>query len=264
MTEFNQHIMASWQQTVSEAYVGDCEQVFYDEKVADLFGFNALQVGGALNYLHQSRVAYRFIATSVNSKYQHDIQYQLVCEDDFLPFPEMSIDVLLLPRRLEFSPRPHQTLREAFRVLVPDGYVLITGFNPLSLWGLKGLIKRLLTRQSLLHYPWHGRLIRLARLKDWMSVLGFEIQACGFLAHAPPVNSPKWLVRFKWLERLTAKYLSALGGMYYIVAKKRVVGLTPIKPKWQAQKLTSVLAGQKNKNMPSQKNSPNENVKTHE
>jgi SAM-dependent methyltransferase len=236
----------AWSQTVIGRYVNACEQNLYDDVVVDLFGFNALQMGGYADFLQQSRVANRFKASQLPCNTSSEILHHLYCDDDFLPFAEMSIDVLLLPRRLEFSVRPHQTLREAFRVLVPDGYVIITGFNPVSAWGLKTFFKRFCTEKA---YPWNGRMIRLTRLKDWLSVLGFEVQDCGYLAHVPPFERASWHLRFKWMDKVVAKYLNALGGVYYVVAKKRVVELLPIRPKWQAQGLKAVLVGQKNKNI---------------
>ncbi len=41
----------------------------------------------------------------------------------------------MLPHVLEFAAEPHRILREVERVLVPEGQVVIAGFNPLSLWG---------------------------------------------------------------------------------------------------------------------------------
>ena len=54
-----------------------------------------------------------------------------------LPFATHSIDLVVMPHILEFAEDPHQVLREVERVLVPEGHVVITGFNPASLWGLR-------------------------------------------------------------------------------------------------------------------------------
>jgi SAM-dependent methyltransferase len=127
-----------WFETSIGHYVQDKEQVLYDQAVFDLFGFKALQMGATqLALLRNSRIPNRFVAASHQAS-----NGQIYCEDDFLPFPEMSLDLLLLPHRLEFSPRPHQTLREATRVLMPEGHLIITGFNPMSIWGIKSLVKK--------------------------------------------------------------------------------------------------------------------------
>ena len=54
-----------------------------------------------------------------------------------LPFDAQSIDLILLPHALEFIDNPHEVLREVDRVLRPEGRVLILGFNPWSLFGLR-------------------------------------------------------------------------------------------------------------------------------
>ena len=69
----------------------------------------------------------------------------LYCDFDALPFPQHSVDLVVLPHSLELARDPHQTLREVERVLVPEGRVVIAGFNPASLWGMRqraGRIKR--------------------------------------------------------------------------------------------------------------------------
>jgi hypothetical protein len=44
---------------------------------------------------------------------------------------------VVLPHALELARDPHHALREVERVLVPEGRVVISGFNPASLWGLR-------------------------------------------------------------------------------------------------------------------------------
>lgn len=61
----------------------------------------------------------------------------VVCDLRELPFAANSIDLAVLPQRHEFHDNPHQILREVERILIPDGQLVITGFNPLSLWGLR-------------------------------------------------------------------------------------------------------------------------------
>jgi ubiquinone/menaquinone biosynthesis C-methylase UbiE len=58
-----------------------------------------------------------------------------VCDLRELPFAANSIDLAVMPHVLESHDNPHQILREVERILIPDGQLVITGFNPLSLWG---------------------------------------------------------------------------------------------------------------------------------
>ena len=239
---------SAWQNSVCGRYIGHVEQDLHDKAVVNIFGFNALQMGAEhLDLLMQSRIAnrYKLVSTKLTSVGKwlppQSSQQTVFCDDDFLPFSEMSVDVLLLPHRLEFSTRPHQTLREAERVLMPEGHLLITGFNPMSLWGIKAMRMRLTKKKSAVDYPWSGRFIGLTRLKEWLSLLGFEVVSQQVAAFVPPLESVAWHRRLSFFDRFACKYLNAFGGVYFIVAKKRVVGMTPIKPDWKKNAVKSRL-----------------------
>jgi len=246
-----------WFNSVPGQYLQTREQAVFDEAVFDLFGFNALQMGMAqIHLLENSRIPHRFVASEDSSQ-----QANLYCADDFLPLADMSLDVLLLPHRLEFSDLPHQTLREAARVIMPEGHLLITGFNPWSVWGLKSYLKKLIqllkvkknnstetlfNKNSWQDYPWHARMIRLSRLKDWLALLNFEVVSVEKLCHAPPFSHEHWLKKCSWLENVILRHLRRVGldrfgGVYFIVAKKRVPGMTPLKPKWKKSLLSAAL-----------------------
>lgn len=245
-----------WSESVLGEYVKTQEHALYNTAVFDLFGLHAVQMGCAKeNLLENSRIPNRHIA----SDYETPLS-DLRCDDDFLPFAENSMDLLLLPHRLEFSERPHQTLREADRVMMPDGHVIISGFNPWSSWGLKFVFKKILHRYFFKRhdwypediYPWHAQLISLRRLKDWLALLGFEVISVKKACHVPPFNSEKLHRRFTWIDRLCQNTLSRVGcnqfgGVYFVVAKKRVPGVTPLKPKWKAAHLAEGLIPRPNR-----------------
>jgi len=129
----------AWLSTALGRYLQMQEQFLYDQAVVDLFGFNALQMGSLqMDLLRNSRVTHRFKSADC---YDSKQQPNLLCADDFLPIADTSLDLLLLPHRLEFSERPHQTLREAERVMIPEGHLLISGFNPFGWWGLCHFLK---------------------------------------------------------------------------------------------------------------------------
>ncbi|MDP1659999.1 MAG: methyltransferase domain-containing protein, partial [Methylotenera sp.] len=226
------------------------EQALYDQAVFDLFGFNALQMGCAqMDLLRNSRIPNRFVATEFATS---TAQNHLSCSDDFLPFSEMSLDLLLLPHRLEFSERPHQTLREAARVMMPEGHLLISGFNHLSLWGATAGFKKVFSNKAI--YPWNGKFIGLTRLKDWLALLGFEVLSVEMCCHIPPCEQPSWHQRFSFMDKVSGRRCAMLGGVYFIVAKKRVVGMTPIKPHWKLSPLTPPLIVSPTRSKPSQNN----------
>ncbi len=227
-----------------ETTLGQCllryEQPVYDKAVGDVFGFYAVQVGlPQIDCLKNSRIP-NVIKASEKTGRVH-------CESDYLPFAENSVDLLCMPHALEFSHNPHQTLREAARVLLPEGYVIITGFNPFSFWG----VKKLITKRQ--HYPWTGQFFSLLRIKDWLALLGLEFVEAQFFCHELPINNEKWLKRFSFVAKLGAKWWPMMGGQYVIVARKRVVNITLLKPKWKRKLLRSGLAVSGQKKMKQQK-----------
>lgn len=151
--------------------------------------------------------------------------------NEALPFKCHSLDLLLLNHVLEFSADPHQALREVERVLVADGTLIVSNFNPWSLWGLRCL----LSWQD--QPPWQGKFFRQTRIKDWLALLNFEIIATKRLLFSPPISSSKWLARFSFLERWGKRLWPFWSGATILVATKRTIPLTPITNRWQARKL---------------------------
>lgn len=245
----NQQQLQAWLSSTAGQYLQTKEQVLYDQAVVDLFGFNALQMGCAqLELLRNSRIPNRFVASEYATE---TAKIQINCSDDFLPFADMSIDLLLLPHRLEFSERPHQTLREAARVMMPEGHLVISGFNRLSLWGVTAGFKKVVFKN--VSYPWSGKFIGITRLKDWLSLLGFEVISVEMCCHIPPFEQPSWHKRFAIFDKVSSRRCAMLGGVYFIVAKKRVVGMTPIKPNWKLTPLKSPLIPSPTQTKPAQK-----------
>lgn len=201
----------------------------FDSAVSNVFGFNAVQLGMLeLDLLRNCRMPFSFRA-GVR-------QGAVNCQSTQLPFQTSSIDLLLLPHVLEFSDDPHQTLREAERVLVPEGHIIISGFNPLSAWGLKWA----LTRTN--DYPWRGTFLSLLRIKDWLALLGFEIVAVPMSCYALPFANPSWLNRCQFMDKTGSRWWPMMGGVYFIVAKKKVLGMRVIRPDWKKNRLKNLVS----------------------
>lgn len=213
---------ADWLDTPQGRYVLEWERSKHDQLVADIFGFNALQLGlPGLDYLRANRMPFQFRCDDRggNAEVRSDLHH--------LPFAANSLDLIVLPHVLEFDDNPHQVLREVERVLVPEGSVVVTGFNPFSLWGAK----RKLSRRKELP-PWRGRYISVSRLKDWFALLGLEPHAGAFGCYAPAVTQEKWLRRFQFLDLAGDRWWPIAGAVYVIQAVKRVHGMRLITPKW--------------------------------
>ncbi len=218
--------LIQWQDTPQGRYILDWEQTKMDAAVADVFGFNALQLGlPQQDYLRSNRIPMRSILGNTPGT-------QLHCDFTQLPIASQSVDLVVLPHVLEFYPDPHQILREVERVLIPEGQLFILGFNPLSLWGL---------RQQLPgcpgDFPWNGQYLSILRLKDWLKLLNFELDRGAFGAYAPPCKTQKWLHRWRFMELAGDRWWGFAGSVYMIRAIKRVHGMRLITPNWRTRKL---------------------------
>jgi len=209
-----------WLATPPGRYVLAREQSYFDNAVADIFGYHALQLGmEELDLLHASRIPLRVrVGRGPGAGLQADFRD--------LPIESNSIDLMVLPHTLEFSDHPHQIVREVARALRPEGHVVIAGFNPLSLWGLRRSVG------GRGEFPWHGRFIHLPRVKDWFALLGLEIVAGSMACYAPPCAEQKWLDRFAFMEKAGDRWWPIAGGVFFLQAIKRVRGIRLIMPKW--------------------------------
>lgn len=217
-----------WLETPAGRYVLDWEQRKHDLLVADLFGFNAVQLSlPRHDFLRANRMPLRFRCDDRRQCGPVDVMADL----HYLPFATNSLDLVVLPHALEFDAHPHHVLREVERVLVPEGQVIVTGFNPFSLWG----VRRKLSRRTTLP-PWRGTYLSVPRLKDWLTLLGFELQAGAFGCYAPAVTQEKWLHRCHFMEAAGDRWWPIAGAVYIVQAVKRQHGMRLITPRWQDRK----------------------------
>ena len=203
----------------------------FDEAVADVFGYHALQLGlPESSTLQGNRMPNRWLALP-----QAAPGANLVTDFEALPFNENSLDLVTLPHTLELSADPHGALREVERVLVPEGRAILCGFNPASLWGLRQRRARLYRRLSVgdLYLPDAGEFINYWRMRDWLRLLGFEVESSRFGLYRPGVRSKAWLERYRWLDGLGERSWPIFGAAYFIVAVKRVRGMHLLTADWK-------------------------------
>lgn len=205
-------------------YVLDWEQQHLDAAVADIFGYHALQLGlPEVDALRENRMPLRFCAADrLHDGDGEHCDLTVLNRYEELPFASHSIDLVVMPHILEFAAEPHQVLREVDRVLVPEGHVVITGFNPLSLWGLR----QYLTRVGMAPYlPREGQFISLPRIKDWLKLLSFDVNRGRFGCYLPWVGSERWLQRWRFMDKAGDRWWPVLGSIYMVTAVKRVRGM---------------------------------------
>lgn len=219
--DLSTHTLADWLGTPLGNYLLRRELGYFDTAISDIFGFHALQIGlPACDFLAGSRIT---------AKHVLDLEEpaHLYADPAYLPFSENSLDLVVLPHLLEFTDNPHAILREVYRVLRPEGQVVLSGFNPFSLWG----IKRYFGREQA--QPWNGNFVGLYRMKDWLSLLGFEVVGGKLDCYVPPCASEKWLSRCGFFEAIGDRWWPIGGGVYFLQAAKRVAALRLITPAWQ-------------------------------
>jgi SAM-dependent methyltransferase len=239
--------LGQWLLTPPGQYLLRWEQDRLDRAVADSFGYHAVQLGlPELEGLRANRMPHRWVASDslivpeplampapadgLISTQSPDVPVALHCEFDALPFPNQSLDLVVLPHSLELARDPHLTLSEVERVLVPEGRVMILGFNPASLWGLRQRMARGgqrigLSRRSGLYLPRAGEFLGYRRLRDWLRLLSFEVEGGRFGCYRPPCATQPWLDRMEWMERIGERWWPVLGAVYFLVAVKRVRGM---------------------------------------
>ena len=222
--------LGPWLESPAGSYVRAWEQTRLNALTADIFGFNAVQIGlPQVNGLEGNRMPNKWL-TDTHLPQNTDVPIVMVHDFAELPFASQSLDLVVLPHVLEFAAEPHQVLREVERVLIPEGQVIVCGFNPASLWGARQAAGRLSGAHFL---PQDGEFIRVARLKDWLKLLNMEVNRGHFGCYAPPCATEKWLTRFSFMEKAGDRWWPYFGAVYIVQAIKRIKGMRLIGPAWK-------------------------------
>ena len=237
--------LQDWFQTPPGRYLLGWERAQFDDAVADVFGYHALQLGlPGLDTLQTNRMPHRWLATmqpaaplaDQSAHLPNGSRAVLVSDFSALPFPANSLDLIVLPHALELNADPHATLREVERVLVPEGRLVISGLNTTSLWAMRQHRAHLYRRMGLgnkLFLPDAGEFIGYRRLRDWLRLLSFEVEMGRFGCYRPAVESEEWLRRFEWMDAAGDRWWPIFGAVYFLVAVKRVRGMRLLGPAWK-------------------------------
>jgi SAM-dependent methyltransferase len=195
------------------------------DNLANLRGGIAVQIGssGPQPLLDACHYAHRFLLTAPGQPADSTSTGILHAATDSLPFESNSVDLCLLPHSLDFSAIPHELLREVDRVLVSGGRLVLLGFNPYSMWGLRKMFAFRTTG-----VPWNGRFISMRRLRDWLQLLDFDIHTGTMLYYRPPSGSHAMRDRLAFLEKAGNRWWPMLAAVYLLVAQKNEAGMTVI------------------------------------
>lgn len=198
----------AWVRLPVNARLLDAERQLLADALDTMFGYHLLTVGGWGRHVHRPgacRIRHHTLLDAAG------IDTDVVAIPTRLPVASASVDVVVLPHTLELTPDSHAVLREAHRVLVGEGRVIVMGFSPASPWRLR--------------VPWSRRLVSRGRLTDWLALLDFEVER---------VDKHSWSVPFgftrvdEWFRRRVDEGWPVPTGAYFLVARKRVAALTPV------------------------------------
>lgn len=181
-----------------------------------VFGFHLLKIGAlsAEIAIEDCTISHQVNVSPVVVPGAH-----VIAAPDQLPFAEKSVDACLLAHTLSYSSDPHRILREADRVLIDDGWLLLSGFNPISLLGVGKLIPGVRRRQ-----PYCARMFTQMRVMDWLSLLNYEVMHHAAFSVTPRSEG----------QIAPEAYFSLFGCLTLIVARKRTIPLTvtPLRQKF--------------------------------
>lgn len=225
--------MEGWFRTPAGRELLSRELVQVDEVLSCLFGYHLCQMSVCrdLELTATSRILHRFNLNPLGADAGGRGPTALARPEQ-LPLPAESIDVVLLHHILEFANQPHQVLREAARVLIPRGHLVIVGFNP---WSLLGIWKSLAALGGQSH--WRYQALSVRRLSDWLRLLEIEPTNLSRGFYRLPVQGQRLLSGFGGFDDWCERWQWAGGGFYVLVARKEIIPLTPVRPLWKAREL---------------------------
>jgi len=213
---------AWWESPLGKALLAN-ETDLLEPTLARIFGYHFLQLGvsehsmlGASPIGHKLQFMPGFDAAKTLP----------VANNEALPLQSDSVDAVLIHHALDYSPDSHRLLREAARVLMPGGKLLIIGFNPLSSWGVRKLCRWRNTR------PWDARYIASSRVQDWLKLLDFSVAKVEHCAYLLPFKHSRFVNAAPRFEAFGQRFHAPLGAVYVIAACKQVMPVTPILPRW--------------------------------
>ncbi len=210
--------------------IRDAELEMVAAILPNLFGYHIVQLGKQVseNFLTTTRISHTVLVGNTTETDEH---CNVVGRCDALPLQSNTIDVLVAPHVLEFAGEPHAVLREAERVLIGEGYIVLVGFNPWSLCGLWRVLAGWRGRP-----PWNGQFLSASRITDWLKLLGFEIEFLKKTSFRPPLGRRSITMKLRFLELLGSACWRFFGNVYVVVGKKRVAAVTPLKASWQTRR----------------------------
>ena len=211
----------TWFDTKNGQRLLNAEEAILSDFLEDKFGYFSLQTHTlGRNLLKQTRMNHQIMMEGPDRN--------IVCSSMHLPFEKDSIDLIISQHQLEKIGNIQALFSEFFRVIIPGGRVVILSFNPFSFAGLRNLT--CFDNFS----PWNQKFISLSAAQKILKEEGFTVEE-GRMVDYQPLFSDN-ASDHKLFEDVGARWLPLFGNVYFIVARKDVVGVTPLRPKWNKMK----------------------------
>lgn len=219
--------LRQWLETDSGRILTGCEKSLLELELDTIFGFYAGQYSTSwqADLMGNSPIRRQFILSS--DRLEDPVQPQIVADPHYWPVSPGSLDLVLLQHTLEVVDSPHRLLSEAANTIIPDGKLVIIGFNPFSLANVARYCvpgRRCLLRD--LHF------LSPARLKDWLALLNFCVEKIVYGGYVHPLKRFLPGLRGDLIEQRLVQSQLPLGGFYMMIATRQTMGLTPLRSRW--------------------------------
>jgi SAM-dependent methyltransferase len=223
------HSIEDWYLSETGQYLLAELETRLNPMLATTFGYYSLQVGcvGLADRLQQAcRIKHQFTLGEADQEAHNQ------ASPSMLPIASDSVDLVVLMHHLSNTSEPHAILREAFRILIPEGKLVIIDFNPKSLWGLRHFFQSWLE-----HVPFKGHFYTARRIDDWMRLLVFDQNRLYRVGYLPPIQKPSLIRHLSWLEKGMRNWLPLFGALNMMVYSKSISPMTPVRHRWVTRKL---------------------------
>lgn len=214
-----------WYQQPIGAALLQSELAGLSKVLPQIFGYYIMQMGSQTSnseVLATSHIHNRIIINPDTTSPLIDDSLVVQCQLDELPFLPESIDAVVMFHALDFAQQPKLILKEIYTTLMFNGYAIIFGFNPYSLWGISSPWQK-----KPKEMPWLSNWISPGHMRQWLIEVGFSIGDYKTFYFRPPSNNPEQLF---FLESIGQMFWPYCGASYMFIAQKTITPLTPIRP----------------------------------
>jgi len=153
--------------------------------------------------------------------------------DDDLPLPDSSVDMILMAHLLEHSENVEHTLHEAWRVLAPNGKLILVLPNRRGVWA------------RFEHTPFGtGRPFSRGQITRFLRNAQFSPEKWSDALHFPPSKRDSVLKMHAGIERIGRRVWPAFSGVIIVEAAKKLYQGLPVGARASRKVFVPVLAPQ--------------------